>query len=80
MSHELLSAEMKATADALRSARAQLSRLIAEGRLPEGAWPDVSTVQTLGLDVAEALERLADCPPDRTVSRKRGPYDPDERR
>ncbi|HEY7428862.1 MAG TPA: hypothetical protein VH682_31820 [Gemmataceae bacterium] len=82
MSQKLLSAEMLAVADALRSVRARLIRLTAEGQLPEGSWPDVSTVQLLGLDVAAALERLADVPAARTIDRdcKGGAYDRDERR
>lgn len=59
MSQKLLSAEMLAVADALRNVRHQLTRLIAEGHLPEGSFPDLTTVQVLGLDVANALERLA---------------------
>ncbi|HEY7427126.1 MAG TPA: hypothetical protein VH682_23025 [Gemmataceae bacterium] len=78
MSQKLLSAEILAVADALRSVRARLIRLTAEGHLPEGAWPDVSTVQLLGLDVAEALKRLAKG--SEPVRRTPGPYDPDERR
>ena len=74
MSHELLSAEMKATANALRSVRAHIVRLVAEGMLPEGSWPDASTVQVLGLDVAEALERLVDCPPVHPASRTSDSY------
>jgi hypothetical protein len=82
MSQELLSAELQATADAIRSVRLRLARLVAEGHLPEGSFPDVTTVQLCGLDVAEALERLADVPPTRTPDRdcKGGAYDPAERR
>jgi hypothetical protein len=62
-----LSQELLATAGALRNVRARLVRLLAAGAWPEGAFPDISTVQLLGLDVATALERLADVPqPERT--------------
>ena len=60
MADKLLSEEMKATADALRHVRARLIQLVADGALPAWAWPDASTVQLLGLDVATALCRLAD--------------------
>jgi hypothetical protein len=74
----LLSAEMQATADALRNVRARLVQLLAAGRWPEGAFPDISVVQTFGLDVANALERLATGSEPRP--RTPGPYDPEERR
>ena len=82
MSQELLSAELKVAADAIRSVRARLARLVAEGHLPEGSFPDVTTVQLCGLDVAEALERLADVPTPRQPDRdcKGGACDRDERR
>jgi hypothetical protein len=82
MSQQLLSAELSATDDALPNLRVRLSRLVAEGLLPEGAWPDVTTVQICGLDVAEALERLADAPHPRQPDRdcKGGACDRDERR
>jgi hypothetical protein len=54
MSQELLSAELQATAEALRSVRNRLARFVAEGHLPEGSWSDLSTIQVCGLDVAEA--------------------------
>jgi hypothetical protein len=39
--------------------------------------PDITTIQVLGLDVADAMVRLAaEVPPQRTPT----PYDPDERR
>jgi hypothetical protein len=74
----LLSAELLATADALRNVRARLVHLVRDGSWPEGAFPDLTTVQVLGLDVAEALERLAKGsePAQRTPT----PYDSDERR
>jgi hypothetical protein len=74
----LLSAEMQATADALRNVRARLVQLLAAGRWPEGAFPDITTVQVQGLEVAEALERLAKGSEPR--QRTPGPYDADERR
>jgi hypothetical protein len=60
---QLLFEELLATAGALRNVRTQLVRLLAAGAWPEGAFPDISTVQLLGLHVAKALERLADVPP-----------------
>jgi hypothetical protein len=57
-----LSQELLAAAGALRGLRARLVRLLADGAWPEGAFPDIATVQLLGLDVAKALERLADLP------------------
>jgi hypothetical protein len=74
----LLSAELQATADALRSVRARLVQLLAAGRWPGGASPDISTVQTLDLDVANARERLAAGSEPRP--RTPGPYHADERR
>ena len=59
MNARLLSEEMKATADALRNVRQRLCQLIAEGHLPDDLYPDVTTVNVCGLDVALALERLA---------------------
>jgi hypothetical protein len=59
MNTRLLSEEMKATADAIRNVRANLCQLIAEGVLPDDLFPDVTTVNVCGLDVALALERLA---------------------
>jgi hypothetical protein len=78
MTDKLLSAEMLAVADAIRNVRTRLIQLLAAGRWPDGAFPDITTVQVLGLDVANALERLAagSEPGQRTPS----PYDPDERR
>ncbi len=55
----LLSAELRAVADALRHVRSRLVRMVANGTMPEWAWPDATTVQVIGLDVANALERLA---------------------
>lgn len=78
MRDKLLSAEMLAVADALRSVRSRLCQLLAAGRWPDGAMPDITTVQVLGLDVAEALERLAKG--SEPIRRTPGPYDPDERR
>jgi hypothetical protein len=73
----LFSDEMQALADALRNVRARLGQLIRDGQLPVGAFPDVSTVQVVGLDVAAALERLAN---DREpMQRTPGPYDPNVR-
>ena len=74
----LLSAELLATADALRNVRARLVQLVHDGRWPEGSFPDLTTVQVLGLDVAEALERLAKG--SEPLPRTPSPYDPDERR
>jgi hypothetical protein len=74
----LLSAELLAVADGLRNVRARLVQLLAEGRWPEGAFPDITTVQVRGLEVAEALERLATGSEPRP--RTPGPYDADERR
>jgi hypothetical protein len=62
----LLSEEMKATADAIHHVRNQLYDLFAGGNLPADLVPDATTVAILGLDVAAALERLADVPPQRT--------------
>ncbi len=72
----LLSAELLAVAKALRNVRSRLVQMMASGRWPVGAFADLSTVQVSGLDVAEALERLADVAPPKTPS----PYDPEERR
>lgn len=58
MSDKILSQECLAVADALRHVRSRLCQLVREGKWPEGAFPDISTVQLLGLDVAVALERL----------------------
>jgi hypothetical protein len=53
-----LAKELLATADAVRSMRAALAKMIDSGdALP--CWPDVSVVMTDGLSVAIALERLA---------------------
>jgi hypothetical protein len=65
-----------AAASALRKVRAQFCQLIVAGHWPEGSFPDIATVQVQGLDVAAALERLADVPPSRAPS----PFDPSERR
>jgi len=77
-SARLLSAEMQALADALRNVRTRLIHMIRDGQLPEGVFPDVTTIQVVGLDVVEALERMASdgVPTHLTPS----PYDPDERR
>jgi hypothetical protein len=56
---QLLSDEMRTTAAALRRVRDHVVRLIAAGRLPSGGFVDFSTVLVSGLDVAEALDRLA---------------------
>jgi hypothetical protein len=72
----LLSAELLAVAESLRKVRSRLVQLIAAGSWPDGTFPDIATVQVQGLDVAAALERLADVPPPKTPS----PYDPAERR
>jgi hypothetical protein len=69
-------AELVAAASALRNVRSRLCQLIAAGHWPDGSFPDIATVQVQGLDVAAALERLADVPPRRAPS----PYDPSERR
>jgi hypothetical protein len=59
--NQLLSDEMKATADALRDIRRRLSAIVAEVGLPSFVAPaDFDTVQVDGLDVAAALERMAD--------------------
>jgi hypothetical protein len=77
-SAQLLSAEMQALANALRNVRSRLIELVRDGQLPVGAFPDVTTIQVVGLDVAAALERLAN---DREPTpRTPGPYDADERR
>jgi hypothetical protein len=68
-----VNAELLAVADALRNVRARLAQLLPTG-LPQGSFADLTTVQLLGLEVAEALERLADAP----VERK--PTHLDERR
>jgi hypothetical protein len=52
---------MKATAEALRDIHRRLSATIAEVGLPSFVAPaDFDTVQVEGLDVADALERMAD--------------------
>jgi hypothetical protein len=55
--------------------RARLAQLLATGQTPEGSFPDISLVMTSGLEVAAALERLADVPPP-----ERTPTHLDERR
>jgi hypothetical protein len=72
----LFSAELLAVAGALRKVRTRLCQLIAAGSWPDGTFPDIAIVQVQGLDVAAALERLADVAPPKTPS----PYDPAERR
>lgn len=53
-------AEWLATADALRTVRAQLYDMIKAGHaLPD--WSGVSTILVHGLTVALALENLAQC-------------------
>ena len=59
MNTRLLSEEMKATADALRNVRTKLYQMIAAGVMSSDLYPDVTTVNVCGLDVALALERLA---------------------
>jgi hypothetical protein len=59
---------MKATADAIRNVRTRLYDLFAGGNLPAELVPDATTVTILGLDVAAAMERLADVPPQRTLT------------
>ena len=54
MATELFSNSLKATADALRSVRSRLVGMVADGHLPEEAFPDVSVVLVAALDVAEA--------------------------
>jgi hypothetical protein len=54
-----IAAEMLAVADALRQARAQLCRLVHEGRTAVRGQPATRTVAVEGLDVAAALETLA---------------------
>ena len=75
MSDKLLSAELKAVGDALHNVRLKLCRLSAQVALPAEIWSDVSTVLTAGLDVAEALQRLASNEP-----KPRTPTHLDERR
>lgn len=76
---KLLAEECLAVADSLRSIRQRLNQMLLEGKWPEDSWPDITTVQVLGLDVAMALDRLGrNEPPIRTPCP--GPYDPSERR
>jgi hypothetical protein len=55
---ERLAAELLAVGDALRTARVQISRLVHEGNAL-ASWNAVRTVMVEGLDVAAALEELA---------------------
>ena len=56
----LFSSEMLATADALRQIRTRLSHLIAKDMLPSTIdQRAVSDVLCQGLDLAQALEKLA---------------------
>jgi hypothetical protein len=58
---ELLSAEMAATAEALRDIRQRLTSIIAECGVPTCCIPaDMTCVLVRGLAVAEALERIAE--------------------
>jgi hypothetical protein len=56
---QLLSQEMKATADAIRHIRAVLTAMIAAGTVPEDKFPAVSRVLIDGHLTALALEELA---------------------
>ena len=55
----LLSAEMIATAAAIRDLRNRINRMIAEGTLPEDKFPAASKLLIDGHVVALALEELA---------------------
>jgi hypothetical protein len=58
---QLLSAEMTATAEAIRNIRQRLSSIIAECGIPTFVIPaDLTTVLVSGLSVAYALERMAE--------------------
>lgn len=59
MSQKSLSADLLAVAADLRAVRSRLVELVRDGQWPEGSFPDLSTVQVYGLEVANALERLA---------------------
>lgn len=54
-----LASELRATADSIRSMRTQIIRLLYMDRIPASDIADASTVQVIGLDVANALDRLA---------------------
>jgi hypothetical protein len=56
---QLLSEEMRTTAAALRQVRDHVVKLIAAGRWPAGSFTDFTIVLVSGLDVADALDRLA---------------------
>ena len=58
---QLLSEEMAAVADSLRDIRRRLSSLIGEVGVPPYVIPhDITTILVGGLDLLEALERLAE--------------------
>ena len=75
---QLLSQEMLAVADSLNHIRAQLTHLLAQGKLPADMFRDASTVLVQGFDVTLALRGLAEAPVNRDC--KDSAYDPSERR
>jgi hypothetical protein len=56
---ERLAAELLAVANGLRNVRTALAKLVAEDKLPAASHPETYTTMICGLDVAGALERLA---------------------
>jgi hypothetical protein len=58
MTQQQFSAELLATASALRNIRAKLSSLLAEDSLPVGSFHVITCILTDGLLVAEAMDAL----------------------